>query len=76
MYKGIEDVNFNVLFYDNRVLDEIFKDIRECLKYVFILLEDERGIICCRIMFKWYLDKNLDDVFRVIEVFKYICRII
>lgn len=75
-YECIEDVNFDVLFNGSRVLDEIFKDIRECLRYVFILLEDERGNICCRIMFKWYLGENLDDVYRVIEVFWYICRII
>lgn len=64
------------MFCDRRIIDEILKNIRKCLKYVFILLEDKRGKICCRIMFRWYLDKNLDDVYRVIEIFKYICRII
>lgn len=57
-YEGLEDVNFDVLCNGSRVLDEIFEDIRKCLKYVFILLEDERGNICCRIMFKWILDEN------------------
>lgn len=71
-----EDANFDAPSNGSRALDEIFKDIRECLRYAFTLSEDERGNICRRIMSKWHPGENPDDVHRATEVFRYIRRII
>lgn len=60
---------------DNRTLDEIFREIRECLKHAFTLPEDQRRI-CRRLMLKWHPDKNPNDVQRAAQVFEYIRIII
>lgn len=39
IFENMEDGDINFIFGDNRLLEEIFKEIRECLKYVFIFLE-------------------------------------
>ncbi|XP_062614456.1 sacsin-like isoform X1 [Saccostrea cucullata] len=61
---------------DNRTLEEIFKEIRECLKHAFTLPKEQRGNICRRVMFQWHPDKNPDDVERATKVFQYIRNII
>lgn len=60
----------------NRTYDEIFREIRECLKHAFTLPEDARRCICRRIMFRWHPDKNPNDVQRATQVFQYIRKII
>lgn len=72
--EGTEDTTFPS--YDNRSLDEIFKEIRECLKHAFTLQEDQRRNMCRRLMIKWHPDKNPDDVQRATQVFQYIRKII
>ncbi|XP_061172842.1 sacsin-like [Saccostrea echinata] len=61
---------------DNRTLEDIFKEIRECLKHAFTLPKEQRGNICRRVMFQWHPDKNPHDVERATKVFQYIRNII
>ncbi|XP_052702133.1 sacsin-like, partial [Crassostrea angulata] len=75
-HEGSEDANVDAPCNGSRALDEIFEDIRKCLKHAFTLSEDERGNICRRIMSKWIPDENQEDVQRATEVFRYIRRII
>lgn len=74
--ENTEDGDTNSTPGDNRPLEEIFKEIRECLKHAFTLPEAQRRNICRRIMFKWHPDKHPDDVTRATKIFQYIRKII
>uniref|UniRef100_A0A8W8HXQ4 Sacsin n=1 Tax=Magallana gigas TaxID=29159 RepID=A0A8W8HXQ4_MAGGI len=74
--EGSDEKNLNFPSYDNRSLDKIFKEIRDCLKHAFTLQEDQRRNMCRRLMFKWHPDKNPDDVQRATQVFQYVRKII
>nr|XP_034324872.1 uncharacterized protein LOC117689124 [Crassostrea gigas] len=71
-----EDINSGFMDVDNRTLDEIFREIRELLKHAFRFSDNERRLICRRIMLRWHPDKNPNDVQRATQVFRYIRIII
>ncbi|XP_078314810.1 sacsin-like [Crassostrea virginica] len=73
---GDGEENMNSENYDDRTLEEIFREIREQLKHAFTLADRDRRNICRRVMRKWHPDKHPNDVTRATQIFQYIRKII